>query len=180
MNSPYKILPHYTYKEWALWEGKWELIDGIPHAMSPSPVPRHQRLASELNTELNLALRNSKCGKACKVYEPIDYKISEDTILIPDILIVCNEIKKPYLDFAPALVVEILSPSTALKDRNTKYQLYEQEQVKYYLIADPDKETIEVYTLTDNKYVLQPFTASFVFELEKGCSITVPFNHIFS
>lgn len=57
---------------------------------------------------------------------PIDYKIAEDTILSPDILIVVGEIKKKYLDFAPFLVVEILSPATALRVCHTKYQLYKQ------------------------------------------------------
>ena len=34
-----KILPHYTYEDYTIWEGRWELIDGFPIAMSPSPVP---------------------------------------------------------------------------------------------------------------------------------------------
>ncbi|WP_373286923.1 Uma2 family endonuclease [Filimonas zeae] len=38
----------------------------------------------------------------------------------PDMLVVCGEITRKYLDFAPALVIEILSPSTALKDRHTR------------------------------------------------------------
>lgn len=40
-------------------------------------------------------------------------------VLQPDMLIVCKDINKNYLDFAPALVAEILSPSTALRDRHT-------------------------------------------------------------
>ncbi|ANH82855.1 hypothetical protein A8C56_19360 [Niabella ginsenosidivorans] len=179
MSGAYKILPHYTYKEWCLWEGKWELIDGIPYAMSPSPVPKHQKISAELRYELSSALKKSKCEK-CSAYDPVDYKISEDTILIPDILIVCGEIKKPYLDFAPALVVEILSPSTALKDRNTKYQLYEQEKVKYYLIADPDTKGIEIYQLTNDQYTLQPFSRNFTFELQDDCSIAVDLGSLFS
>lgn len=111
--SGYKLLPHYTYNEWKLWEGKWELIDGIPYAMGPSPVLKHQRVSAEMIYEFSAALKKSNCTQ-CKVYDPIDYKITDDTILIPDILIVHDEIKKPYLDFAPSLVVEILSPSTAL------------------------------------------------------------------
>ncbi|WP_114789753.1 Uma2 family endonuclease [Niabella yanshanensis] len=128
MSSGYRLLPHYTYNEWKRWEGKWELIDGIPYAMSPSPLPKHQKAAAELRYEFTSALKKSKCTK-CRAYDPLDYKITDDTILIPDILIVCDEIKKPCLDFAPSLVVEILSPATALKDRNTKYQLYEQQQI---------------------------------------------------
>lgn len=69
----------------------------------------------------------------------VDYIIADDTILQPDMLVVCREITKKYLDFAPGLVVEVLSPSTALKDRHTKYYLYEQQGIKYYLIVDTDQ-----------------------------------------
>lgn len=123
-----KYIPHYTYDNWVHWEGRWELIEGVPVAMSPMPHPEHQRVASELVTELTLALRDRGCNE-CKVYQPIDYKIAENTILEPDILIVCGKISKNYLDFAPALIVEVLSKSTEEKDRGIKYGLYQQEKV---------------------------------------------------
>lgn len=50
---------------------------------------------------------------------------------------------------APALIVEVLSPSTALKDRNEKFKLYEQFGVQEYWIVDPVYETIEVFGLED-------------------------------
>ena len=173
-----KILPHYTYDDWVHWEGVWELIEGHPIAMSPTPVPAHQRAASELRTELTLALRKSKCSN-CRAYDPLDYKISEDTILVPDILIVCGEIKKKYLDFPPVLVVEILSPATALKDRFTKYELYQQQGVKYYIIADTDKKAIEVYELKEKEYELKTETNSYTFEFAGNCSITPDFSNVF-
>ena len=46
-----KIIPHYTYDDWVHWEGIWELLEGHPIAMSPAPVPAHQRAAAELITE---------------------------------------------------------------------------------------------------------------------------------
>lgn len=173
-----KIIPHYTYDDWVHWEGKWELIDGHPIAMSPTPVPAHQRVAAELRTELLLALRKSNCKK-CRVYDPVDYKISDDTILVPDILIICGEVKKKYLDFAPSLIVEILSPSTALRDRNTKYDLYREQGVKYYLIVDVDTKNIEVYMLHDEQYSLQPINSSYTFELKDNCGITPDMSTIF-
>lgn len=179
MSGAYKLLPHYTYSEWKLWEGKWELIDGIPYARSPSPLPKHQKVAAELRYEFTSALKKSGCTK-CRAYDPIDYKITDDTILIPDILIVCGNISKPYLDFAPSLVLEILSPSTALKDRNTKYQLYEQQKVKYYLIIDIDTREIEIYELTEDKYVLQPFNSRFTFRLSADCSIAAELGNVFT
>jgi Uma2 family endonuclease len=168
MSIAYKIIPHYTYDDWVIWEGKWELIDGHPIAMSPTPVPAHQRAAAELITELTLALRKTGCKK-CRVYDQLDYKISEDIILVPDILIICGKIKKKYLDFPPALVVEILSPSTALKDRHTKYELYQQQGVKYYLIADADNKTIEVYQLKRKEYKRLPEADSYNFVLADDC-----------
>ncbi|WP_262915580.1 Uma2 family endonuclease [Niabella ginsengisoli] len=87
--------------------------------------------------------------------------------------------QKKFLDFAPSIVVEILSPSTALKDRNTKYQIYEQEKVKYYVIVDIDTESIEIYQLTDEKYGLLNFNSNFTFELPDDCSINVQLANIF-
>ncbi len=178
MGIPGKIIPHYTYNDWVHWEGKWELIEGHPIAMSPAPIPIHQRVASELSTELVLSLRKSNCKK-CRVYNPLDYKIAEDTILVPDILVICGEVKKKFLDFPPEIVVEILSPSTALRDRNTKYQYYQQQGIKYYLIVDAEKKSIEVYMLKDFEYCLQPLTNSYEFYLNDDCIITPDLNGIF-
>jgi Uma2 family endonuclease len=118
MSDAIKIFPYYTYSDYVKWEGRWEIIDGMPYAMSPAPAPKHQYVVSQIQYEFNLAIKQNKCKK-CKVYDFIDIKINEDTVIQPDTLIVCNEITKPFLDFSPTLVVEVLSPSTALKDLNT-------------------------------------------------------------
>ena len=179
MSIANKIIPHYTYDDWVHWEGKWELIEGHPIAMSPTPVPAHQRAAAEIITELTIAIRTAKCKK-CRVYDSLDYKITEDTILVPDILIVCGNISKKYLDFPPVLVVEILSPSTALKDRHTKYELYAQQEVKFYLIVDTDKQAIEIYELNGKEYQLQLEQGINTFQLADDCSIVPDFSNIFS
>jgi len=165
-----KYIPHYTYSEWLHWEGRWELIEGIPIAMSPMPMPEHQRVASELRTEFTLALRKSKC-KNCKAYDPLDYKIADDTILVPDVLIVCGKINKSYLDFSPALVIEVLSKATEERDRGIKYDFYEQEGVKYYLMVDVKKKSTEIYELVNGKYQLQSYKNDFQFQLDESCKI---------
>ncbi|MEJ7827118.1 MAG: Uma2 family endonuclease [Segetibacter sp.] len=172
-----KFLPHYTYDDWLNWEGRWELIEGHPIAMSPMPVPEHQRVAGELITELTLALRKSKC-KSCKAYQPLDYKISDDTIFEPDILIVCGKINRNYLDFPPALIVEILSKSTEERDRGIKYDYYEREGVKYYLIVDAKKRSIEIYELVNDHYQLQEYKNAFEFTLEDNCIITPELQNV--
>lgn len=120
----------------------------MPYAMAPVPVPAHQRASILLSIEFVKTLK--KCKK-CKVYAPLDWKITEDTILQPDLLIVCDKLEKKFLDFAPALVVEILSPAKASKDRGEKMELYESQQVKYYLIVDPQfkkSRNLRVYSYT--------------------------------
>ena len=177
MSSIVKILPHYTYDDWVNWEGQWELIDGIPYAMSPMPVPKHQRIAVALSSEFYNALK--KC-KNCTVYQPIDYKVADDTILQPDIIIVCNAINKKFLDFPPALVVEILSPSTALKDRHSKFGIYEEQQIKYYLIISLEKEEVEIYTIEDGTYQLKQTGRdfSYTFSFDADCTANVDFTEI--
>ena len=173
-----KIIPHYTVADWKHWEGVWEPIDGHPIAMTPNPISGHQRLAAEMTTEFILSLRKSKC-KSYKAYQSIDFVISADTILVPDILIVCGKITKKFLDFPSVLVVEILSPSTALRERNTKYQLYKAQGVKYYLMVDAEKETIEVFELSDGSYKPSSVKDGYSFLLEDGCQIEPNFSTIF-
>ncbi len=172
-----KYIPLYTYDDWVGWEGRWELIEGHPIAMSPMPVPEHQRIASELRTELTLALRKIGC-KDCKAYDPIDYKITENTIFEPDILIVCGKINKKFLDFPPAMIVEILSQSTEERDRGIKYQYYEQEGVKYYLMVDIKKKNLEIYELVKGKYQLQSYQNGFEFHLNEKCKISPQLSNI--
>lgn len=176
-----KTLPHYTYSDYLHWEGRWELIEGHPIAMSPAPTPKHQWISSALNASLFIALKEARI-KYFRVYDFIDYKIAEDTIVQPDILIASREIKKPYLDYAPALVVEILSPSTAVRDRITKFELYETQGIRYYLMVDTEAEKIEIYELQNGEYQLRSNEAQpqFKFQLEEGCSITPDFSDVWS
>ncbi len=179
MSSVVKILPHYTYEDYCQWEGRWELIDGIPYAMSPAPVPGHQRVCANLIYEFESAVRKKKCT-LCKVYDFIDIKVSADTILQPDISIVCKPIEKKFLDFPASLVVEVLSPATIFKDRHVKFSLYEKMSIKYFLIIDIDKRSIEINTLTNNQYHLTNDTSynTYQFLLEDDCTIDVELNNI--
>jgi Uma2 family endonuclease len=170
-----KYRPFYTYDEYCQWEGRWELIEGLPYAMSPLPVPEHQRVSLNFSMIFNEALK--KC-KDCKVYPPLDWKISDDTVLQPDVLIVCKKIEKKYLDFPPVLLVEVLSPSTAAKDRNVKMKLYQLQQVKYYLIVDPQFKKIEIYQIQDKRYQpvsINPDYFEFMFD---NCQANVKFINI--
>lgn len=174
MPGAVKILPNYTYEDYCHWEGRWEIIDGIPFAMAPSPRPLHQSLSSRIAYKFLISIENNNCS--CEVYQPIDYRVYENTILQPDLLITCKPIEKLFLDFSPVLVVEILSPSTMLKDRNTKYEIYQKQGIRYYLIIDFINKTIETYEL-DKKgiYQLKEITE---YILDDDCTIVPDLNSI--
>ncbi len=81
------------------------------------------------------------------------------------------------MDFTPALVVEILSPSTASKYKIEKMELYQLQQIKYYIIVDTMFKKIEIYQFTARKYALvaiTPETYLFNFE-EDGCKFVANF-----
>ena len=179
MSIAEKYLPHYTYEDYCQWEGKWELIEGVPYAMSPMPIPEHQHTSVKLISRFDVALDSCK---DCRVYIPLDWKIEEDTVVQPDMLIVCKPIEKKFLDFPPALVVEVLSPSTASKDRGIKMELYQSQQVKYYLIVDTKFKKVEIYQFIDSKYELVAVTPStFLFNFEEaGCSADISLLNIWA
>ncbi len=171
-----KYRPHYTYEDYCQWEGRWELIEGVPYAMSPLPVPQHQRVSLTLSMRFEEALVN--CNHY-KVYPSLDWKVADDTIVQPDVLVVCKKIEKKYLDFAPVLVIEVLSPSTAAKDRGEKMELYQMNGVKYYLLADPQFNKTELYELVNGTYepvAINPATHKFIFE--QDCAAEVSFSNI--
>ena len=114
------------------------------------------------------------------MYDFIDVKVSEDTILQPDVSIVCKLITKNFLDFPATLVVEILSPATAFKDQHVKISLYEKMGIQHFLIVNIDKRSIEINTLSDQQYQLTNYTgeSAYQFSLEEDCIIEVELNNI--
>jgi Uma2 family endonuclease len=171
-------LPCYTYDDYVQWEGKWELIHGIPYAMSPAPSIQHQAISHKIAVALAKSLEECE---HCQALLPVDWKIDNSTTVQPDNLVVCEKPEGQYLTNAPALIFEILSKSTASKDQNTKFRLYEEEGVKHYIIVDPKEQVAEVYQLQEGKFikVLDATDESFDFDLGK-CRITFEFATIWA
>ncbi len=163
-------IPLYTYEDYRQWEGEWELIGGHPHAMSPSPKRKHQYFSGELTFSLKEYLKRlmDSCG-SCRVYQDLDWIVDDSTVVRPDIMVVCGEFKDDFLQSPPALIVEILSPSTALKDKNIKYNLYEAQGVRYYLLVEPDSRSVQILELVDGAYAENNSLSEF--RLTDGCVI---------
>jgi Uma2 family endonuclease len=171
---------NYTYKDYEMWDGEWELIDGIPVSMAPAPARVHQNIATEILVALKNALDDEACPE-CVVSFENDWKITSNTILRPDIIFTCDDEGTQYLTKAPKIIVEILSPSTAQKDETIKFDIYESEGVNYYILVYPDDLKAKVYQLREGKYLK---VGDFSKELLKfegiGCDISLDFAKVFA
>jgi len=143
----------FTYSDYLRWpdDERWEVINGDAYAMTPAPSIRHQEISGYL---YSLFAQFSK-GRSCKPFHaPTDVVFDERNIVQPDLLIVCdkNKITEKNIQGAPDLVVEILSPSTALKDKREKRTLYERFGVREYLIVYPAEELVERFVLGAGRF----------------------------
>ena len=150
-----KLDERYCWADYCGWpdDERWEIIGGVAFDMSPAPVIRHQAIVVELGRQF----ANAFLDKKCRVFvAPADVKLSEEDIVEPDVFVVCEteRIKRTHIEGAPTLVIEVLSPSTAKKDRTLKMDLYAVSGVKEYWVVEPDVSTVEVFELVDGAYRL--------------------------
>lgn len=145
----HKYYPRYKYSDYEKWEGRWELIDGFAYAMVPTPGWEHQQVSQRIAVELKRKLDNCK---KCVASLPVDWIIDEENVVQPDNMVVCYKPEGKFLTKPPAVIFEILSPSTSSKDREVKYYLYESQGVKYYIIVDPDRQSADVFVLENDRY----------------------------
>jgi len=170
--------PSYTYEDYQLWEGKWELIYGIAYAMAPAPMIKHQNISNKIARYLDEALENCK---KCQALLPVDWRIDEQTVVQPDNLVICHKpMHEAYLSKAPKIIFEVLSKSTAVKDKNLKFDLYEKEGVEYYIMVSPNDTLAKIYKLNSEgsyKKMADVSSESVEFVL-KECSFSFDFSKI--
>lgn len=156
---------YYTYADYLRWDEseRAEIIDGILYDMSPAPLPAHQSISSELVRQIG----NFLVDKPCSVFHaPFDVRPFEkdsdsakdiNTVVQPDILVICNKnkIDEKGCKGAPDFIIEILSPWNARHDVIVKHDLYQRAGVREYWIVDPKAETVTVFLL-DEKGFLKP------------------------
>jgi Uma2 family endonuclease len=159
MSLPQLKHPGYTIKDWETWEGRWELIHGMPYAMTPAPNPDHQRISVRILVALFSALKEAKQRTGdgpCEVFNaPIDlYLPGEASVYQPDLVVVGDpaQVTARGIEGIPSLVVEILSPGTASKDWSTKRWAYETAGIPEYLIVDPAEQVGVLLVLQDGRY----------------------------
>ena len=144
---------HFTYADYREWElapgERYEIIHGEAYAMA-GPGDRHQAISGELFRQI----ANFLHGKPCKTRSaPYDVRLFyeddelDDTVVQPDISIICDEKKRgdEGCRGAPDFVLEILSPSNTAIEMSRKFNLYREAGVREYWVVDPETKTIQSY-----------------------------------
>ena len=153
----------YTYADFLTWQfdERVELIKGWLYNLGTAPRLTEKNVIGHLFIEIYSFFKT----KHAEVYsEWFDVRLVKnkgqknneiDTVIQPDICIICDETKLDDAGCvgAPDLIIEILSDSTAKKDYNEKFNLYEENEVKEYWIVNPASQTIEVFSLIDGSFV---------------------------
>jgi Uma2 family endonuclease len=151
------LVKTYTLQEfWDLPEpsdhSKLELIKGVLY-MTPPPDYPHNQASADLNLQLQRAIE--LCGYSGQIFLPrTAIWVNDDTYLEPDLIYMSDELKAsmdPRHWTRADIVVEVISPSTALYDRKTKSDTYEAMGVREMWLVDTDKKQIEVRSFEANK-----------------------------
>jgi len=136
-----------TYQDYLqMPEGeRYEVLEG-DLKMVPAPSERHQRVVLALSYVLVTQVERLGLGRVN--IAPLDVILEDDTVVQPDLCIVLKDrlsiVAPEGLRGAPDLMVEVLSPRTAARDREVKRRLYGRYGVREYWIVDPDGRTVEV------------------------------------
>ncbi len=148
----------WTYEDYCQLpeDGKrYEVIDGRLY-VTPAPSPYHQILSTRL---LRAFEPFERAGKGQMLHAPLDVLMPGTTPVQPDLVLIgadqTSMITRRAIEGVPLLLVEILSPSTAGRDRTLKLNKYAGCGVEHYWILDPFARTLELYRLAEGCYRLE-------------------------
>lgn len=164
--SQLDLTKQYSYADYLTWQFKErvELIKGWISKMSPAPSTGHQTIAWDFTYYFANYFRKSDCKP---FFAPFDVRLLDSkksksdqqvfTVVQPDICVICDEKKLDERGClgAPDLIIEIVSPGNSKREMKTKYELYEENGVKEYWIANPLEKNIMLYVLKAKKYHLK-------------------------
>lgn len=148
-----KSRPRKTAEDYlALPDGvQVELIHGELYA-TPLHSAMHQRVTGRLHRYID---EHAVAGGLGKAFIPLDVRLGSGDIVRPDVLFVGSasmDVDGDWVQGAPDIVVEVVSPPHAERDRLVKRDLYARNRIPTYWIVDPEDESVELLKLGARAY----------------------------
>ncbi|MDA8065937.1 MAG: Uma2 family endonuclease [Thermaerobacter sp.] len=149
----------YTYEDYALLPDdgrRYELLEG-EILVSPAPKTRHQMVLQKLFKMVDAWAEKGRAGTV--LLAPCDMVLSPQTVLQPDLVFIARKhsgiITEDNVQGVPDLVVEVISPWSAERDRDWKRRVYERHGVPCYWIVDPEERRLTAYRRGADDFVLE-------------------------
>lgn len=146
----------WTYADYAALpddECLYEVVNGVLY-MTPAPGWSHQEIVGEIFSYLRGYVRGAGLGGVFMA--PIDVELAPKTVFQPDVVVLLqasrDKLRGNHIVGAPDLLVEVVSPGSAVYDRHDKNIAYAQAGVPEYWIVDPSAHTVELLALGGEKY----------------------------
>ena len=135
---------------------KTEVINGQEIMMSPPAFSNHNHVKGNIYHVFRTYLKGNICIPFCDGEKLVLDSPKKGDYVVPDFFIICDRSKhkRDGVYGSPDLIVEVLSPATAIFDRGIKKDIYQKKGVKEYWIIEPVNKSIEVYVLNDGIYSL--------------------------
>jgi Uma2 family endonuclease len=138
-----------------------EIINGRLHTQ-PRPAGPHTLAASSLGMQIGTPYHRGQGGPGgwWVLVEPELHFVRDTEVLVPDVAGWRRE-RMPSIprdqrfEVVPDWVCEVLSPSTAKKDRVEKMPVYARYGVSYLWLVDPLAHTLEAYMLENGRWMVQ-------------------------
>lgn len=127
-----------------------ELVKGVVKVMSPAGS-EHGWIASRILIRLGTHVEANDLGKTYAAETGFLIEVNPDTVRAPDAAFVSHERlnattpSSGYLQLAPDLVVEVISPKDTSTDVESKTEQWLEAGSKIVLVADPRNQTLRVY-----------------------------------
>ena len=151
-----KLAKNYTVEEYLTLEERshvrHEFHDGILYAMAGGSA-NHSKISVNITTQLSLFLENSlSCNvynSDMRIYIPsLLQKQSSKRFVYPDASISCSKKDAESSDRLqfPKIIIEVLSNSTELYERTTKFELYKNiNTLEDYVLISQKEKKIEIF-----------------------------------
>ena len=158
-NNLAQVEEFYTAEDYLAFEReaveKHEYINGKIRAMAGASDV-HNVIAGNLFGELFVQLKNTKCRAFASDMRVLAATSKKSDYFYPDVVVTCGKRKfddqKKDVLLNPTVVIEVLSKSTKLKDRNEKFESYTAlESLTDYVLVEQETMRIEHYVRIDEE-----------------------------